>query len=394
MSKIIKKFPIDDMWNIGKSESWYSDMADEGLHLKSFGRLHVKFEKGEPAQTRYRIDILYKKPSQEQLDVYKDCRWEFVANTGMFYVFSSPEGSNAPELHTDLTEQSFTLDNLNKILKRNVIIIAASILFFVGMMLGIMFFYDEPYLFFIAGDFIIPVLFAVVDILLLFSIIRNYKYVRKVKNSLINGTPINHKEDWKKGYFINKVFNAALLSVAVISIIFPINQMIKRDEYTLPEAKNDLPIIRLADIEENPDLKRESKFYDENIDWYNRVNYNWGVLAPVQYEIVERGIVNNEMWHDNSGIYSPSVHTDFYKLTFDSMAEGLIKDLIHRHIYVPETPVIKAENENFDQLYYAVENTSKYVFASWDNNVIYVRYHGNKEISHIINLLSNLSAEE
>ncbi len=149
MSKIIKKFPIDDMWNIGKSESWYSDMADEGLHLKSFGRLHVKFEKGEPAQTRYRIDILYKKPSQEQLDVYKDCGWEFVANTGMFYVFSSPEGSNAPELHTDLAEQSFTLDNLNKILKRNVIIIAASILFFVGMMLGIMFFYDEPYLFFI-----------------------------------------------------------------------------------------------------------------------------------------------------------------------------------------------------------------------------------------------------
>lgn len=393
MSKIIRKFPIDDMWNIGKSESWYSDMAAEGLHLKSFGHLHVKFEKGNPAKTKYRIDILYKKPSQEQLDVYKDCGWEFVANTGVFYIFSSPEESNVPELHTDPAEQSFTLDNLNKILKRNVIIIIAAILFFIGMMLSIMFFYDEPYLFFIGGDFILPVLFAVIYIFSLFSTIRNYRYVKDVKNSLTSGTPINHNEDWKKGHFINKAFDVVLLSVAVLSIILPVMQMIKQDKYTLPETKNDLPIIRLADIEENPGLKRESKFYDENIDWHNRVNYNWGILAPVQYEAVESGIVNNEMWHDNSGVYSPSVHTDFYQLTFEGMADGLIRDLIHRSIYIPETPVIKAENSNFDQLYYAVDGISKYVFAGWNNNVIYVRYHGNKDIGRIIVLLSELTAE-
>ncbi len=391
MSKTVKKFPIDDIWNIGKTESWYSDMAAKGLLLKGFGRLHVKFEKGEPSKTRYRIDILYKKPSQEQIDVYKECGWDFVANTGIFYIFSSPEESNAPELHTDLTEQSFTLDNLNKILKRNVIIIAAAILLFIGMILGILFFYDEPYLFFIDGDFISPVIFILIYISHLFYTIRNYKYVKGVKNSLINGTPINHKEDWRKGNLIKKVFDTFLLSVSILCIILPINQMIKRDEFTLPEAKVDLPIIRLDDIEENSDLNRKSKFYDENIDWYNRVRYNWGVLAPVQYEVVEHGIVDNEMWDDNSGIYSPSVHTDFYKLTLDSMAEGLIKDLIHRNIYIPETSVIKAENENFDQLYYAVEDTSKYVFASWDDDVIYVRYHGNRDIHHIIKLISNLN---
>ncbi len=390
MDKIIKKLPIDDMWNMGKSESWYSDMAKEGLHLKGFGHIHVKFEKGEPSQTRYRIDILYKKPSHEQLDVYKDCGWDFIANTGVFYVFSSPEGSNAPELHTDLTEQSFTLDNLNKILKRNVIIIVISILFYIGMILGIMFLYDEPYLFFIDGDFILPVLVTVISICSLFSSIRNYTYIKELKKSLINGIPINHKENWKKAHVVNKVINIISLLIAVAGIILPVNHMIKCDEYTLPESKNNLPIIMLADIEENPDLIRESKFYDD-VDWHNRVTYNWGVLAPVQYEIVEKGIVNSEMWPDSSGIYSPSIHTDFYKLSFNSMKEGLIKDLIHRNIYEPETPVMKAENEHFDQLYYAVSNITKYVFASWDNNVIFIRYYGNKDINHIIRLLSDLT---
>ena len=45
MSKIVRKFPIDDFWNIGKTESWFSDMASQGLHLKRFGRTFVYFER-------------------------------------------------------------------------------------------------------------------------------------------------------------------------------------------------------------------------------------------------------------------------------------------------------------------------------------------------------------
>ncbi len=211
MSKIVKKFPIDDLWNIGKSESWYSDMAAEGLHLKGFSRLFVKFEKGEPAKTKYRIDILYKKPSVEQLSVYKEYGWDFVANTGVFYIFSSPDHSNSPELHTDLTEQSFTLDNLNRLLKKNMIVITVAIILMLGMILGLFFFKEEPYLFFINGSFIAPFIFVIVYLFTLYSTMRNYIYVKRIKTDLINGIPINHQENWKKHSLVNKVFNYLII---------------------------------------------------------------------------------------------------------------------------------------------------------------------------------------
>lgn len=392
MSKIVKKFPIDDLWNIGRSESWFSDKAAEGLHLNSFSRLFVKFEKKEPANTKYRIDILYKTPSNEQLNVYKECGWDFVANNGMFYVFSSPEDSNAPELHTDLTEQSFTLDNLNKILKRNIIVFTISLLLMIGLVLGIYLFSDEPYLFFInGGSFIVPIIFSFSYLFSLFITLRNYIYVKRIKVSLINGIPINHQENWKKNSLASKVLNIITILVAIIGIIISVTQMIKRDEYTLPDTKNNLPIIRLADIENNPNLQRESKFYDEDVDFYNNVQYEWNVLASIHYDVVEKVIINNEMWEDNSGVYSPSVSTDYYKLQFENMSKGLVNDLISRHIYLPLEPLVKVENTNFNQLYYSIKSHSKEIFASWDDNVIYIRYHGNADINHLIELLSKLA---
>lgn len=390
MSKIIKKLPIDDFWNIGKNESWFADMAAGGLHLKSFDRIFVNFEKGEPSNTKYRIDIFSKKPSQEQIDIYNDNGWSFVASTGMFYIFSSPENSDAPELHTDPEEQSYTLIGLNKLLKKNVIIISVSVLFIIIMILGLFIFYDEPYLLFINGDFIMPVFFSVLELYVLFTVIRNYIYVKRLKNSLMNGTPINHKENWKKGIITNRAINIILLIITLLGIAIPTIRMVKRDEYTLPETKNDLPIIRLAELEENPNLQRESRFYDDEIDSNNHVLYEWGILAPIHYNVYERGIVPEEMWNDLSGEYSPSIHTEFYQLKFEGMADGLINDLIHRNVYLPMAKLEKVENHYFNELYVVVEDSSKEVFASWNNNVIYIRYHGKSDTEHILNLLTKI----
>ena len=39
---------LGDLWRIGEYESWFSDMASEGLHLKKVGYLFAHFEKREP----------------------------------------------------------------------------------------------------------------------------------------------------------------------------------------------------------------------------------------------------------------------------------------------------------------------------------------------------------
>ena len=396
MSKIVRKFPIDDFWNIGKTESWFSDMASQGLHLKRFGRTFVYFEKGKKADTKYRIDVLYDKPSQEQLDVYKEYGWDFVAKTGFFYIFSSAQDSNAPELHTDTVEQSFTLDELDRVLKRNILVFGVATLIIAGIAFALNFYDDEPYLNLVEGNFIILFFQVLVYLHLTYSTIRNYLYVRNIKNSLINGIEINHNEDWKKGRLVTTIVNTLVVTIAAIIVFIPIVERVKSDEYTLPEMEVNLPIIRLADIEENPNLQREVSYsYNgEGIDYNNNVRFEWTPLVPTKYRISESGIVEGMMWSDNSGEYSPSIHTEFYQLRFQNMADGVLKDLMHKNLYDPRYKTAKIKNPNFHHLYVVEKSTSeatKLIFASWDNNVIYIRYHGNIEVDKIISLLENMA---
>ena len=74
--------------------------------------------------------------------------------------------------------------------------------------------------------------------------------------------------------------------------------------------------VRLADIEQNPALVRDEPYMIDNVDWGNRYTYDWSLLAPVQYETDENGIVPGEMWEDGSGEYSPSIKQGFISLVF------------------------------------------------------------------------------
>ena len=386
MSKTVRKFLLNDMWNIGKNESWFSHMASKGLHLKKIGPLFITFEKGEPTKTKYRMDVMNEKPSQEQLEMYSNYGWDFVTKGGLFYIFSSPEDSNSPELHTDPAEQGFTLVDLNKILKKNLIVMSIAIILIMGMYFFLYFLQDEPYLYMTNGYILQQFLLITLEIYTFYTSLRSLISVQKLKHSLLEGRPINHKENWKKGRLVNIIVNIVIMLASIITIIIPIVEMTKSEEYTLTDTNSTLPIIRLANIEQNENLTHEPRYNKDGVDRSSSVRYEWSPLAPIKYVVDERGIVKEEMWDDNSGEYSPSIHTRFYELTFEKMSEGLIKDLIHRYIYEPEIEVKKMTNTEFDQLYVAVDGISKHIFASWDNNVIYIEYYGNKNIDQLLSL--------
>ena len=98
-----------DYWHIGEHESWFSDMALEGLHLKKVGIHFVKFTKDNRKQMKYRIDVSQgMKITPEQEEMYLENGWFYVTSYGEFNVFSSQVEANAPELHTDPAEQAYT----------------------------------------------------------------------------------------------------------------------------------------------------------------------------------------------------------------------------------------------------------------------------------------------
>ena len=103
---------------IGETEKYYSDMAAKGWQLVKRGITFSKFEKTEPKQMRYRVEVVAPKMlvngelPEEQVAVYEDCGWEYVFSSGFLHVFRAPEGSDAPELYLEPEQQAGTLKSL------------------------------------------------------------------------------------------------------------------------------------------------------------------------------------------------------------------------------------------------------------------------------------------
>ena len=132
-------------------------------------------------------------------------------------------------------------------------------------------------------------------------------------------------------------------------------------------------------------VRGESEFID-NVDWGNSYSTNWSPFAPVQYESSENGLVPGELWADGSGEYSPSIETKFYQLSFPSMTDNLISDLIKRYNFDNESmeAYVETKNPHFDSLIVHVDEEFKEVFASKGKDVIYVRYYGYKDMNSVV----------
>ena len=394
MSKLVRRFKLGNLWECGKNESWFSDMALKGLHLQSVGNLLVTFEKEEPKKTKYRIEILEESPSQDQLDLYKEYGWELVANNQIFYIFSSPEELNAPELHTDPMEQSCTLKMLNKQLKKNMVLISILFLSFLSTIFNHFFSQDEIYLILIRQRSFAFIMLAIPYMYVVFESIRGYFVIKKIKNSLLIGIPIKHNENWKLNYLFSCIFYVYLIAMIITLLFTPYYKSVQRGLYKYM-AVEDMPTISINNIETGP-------VYDY---WHN-VRYDWGLLSPKQLSISESGYVESKIQDELSGAYtSTNIHIDYYELAFKGMAEGLLNDLINRYHreYKYDDELVKIEDRNFDRLYvdYGEEKKfiifdrmyvdkgeeTKLIFASFDKKVIQIRYTGNADIERIITLM-------
>lgn len=80
---------------IGENEKCYGDMAAKGWKLRRRGAFLSSFERCEPQQLRYRIELA--SPAlfdddltlpEEQRALYEESGWQFVTRCGLVNVFS------------------------------------------------------------------------------------------------------------------------------------------------------------------------------------------------------------------------------------------------------------------------------------------------------------------
>lgn len=383
MGRIVRRFRSDE-WRIGEHESWFADMAVQGFHLKRLGRIFAYFEKGEPKRTRYRMDVsIRKKMSVEQIQLYEESGWGLVTQYGSFYVFSSPVEREAPELHTDPAEQAYTLRELDKKLFGNALFIVVALLLIAGMLASLWFFDGTPVYMLVEGMAIQQTLLTVIIGYQAYVAVRGALSIRALRKQLIEGRPIDHHTPYRKRWRRQTIISLLFLLFAALSAIFPIMYLVKEKTETLPEESEGLPIVRLAEIEQNPDLVRAEPYWIDGVDWANRYSYDWSPLAPVQYDTDESGIVPGETWDDGSGGYSPSVHTKVYELSIPSLADPLVSDLVKRFQFGNEK-YIEAEHPELDRLLVHEDAEVKEVVASKGKAVLYVRYHGYSDLETVL----------
>jgi len=150
-------------------------------------------------------------------------------------------------------------------------------------------------------------------------------------------------------------------------------------EMNISEYNNSIPTIQLADIERAQNFEIDKDRYKSN-----HISYDWTELAPVLYEINERGIVADQMWEDQSGEYSPSLSTEYYQLRFGFLGEPLIKDLIDDALdFFRFEPILYQEilDTDFDKAVFVQVKETQMFFGALDKKVIYIRYHGYEDLT-------------
>lgn len=386
MHKVIKKLRPGDYWRIGEHESWFSDMALEGIFLEKVGLHFAKFTKGEPRRMRYRIDVSQGKHiTQEQKELYSENGWEYVTSYGEFNVFSSLVEANAPELHTDPAEQAYTLSYLEKKFIKSAVIVAVATVLMIGMLFSVWFLDASPYLALVQGGIIQQAILLVVFLYTASTSLQAAISIRTLRKTLSEGKAINHSAPWRRQHKINLIVSTFFIVIAIFGVILPWMQIAMSKTETLPMANNDLPVVRLGDVERNSELVRESSYTEKNVDWGNRYRYDWSIFAPLQYQSDEQGVIANEMWKDGSGVYSPSIHTSIYKLNFPSMNERVLFDLIKRYGEKYEGgDFLEKDHPGFDKLIIQEGRDFKDVFAAKGKGVVYIRYFGYADIDSVI----------
>lgn len=383
----IKRKMVAESWDFGGHESWFSDMAKVGLHLRKVGWFFAHFEQGEPKDTQYRIDTsTNKKMSVEDKEMFQEAGWQHVTKLGEFNVFSSPTELQAPELHTDPVEQAYTLEDLAKRLQRSTI--HTIILCVIGIAIS-SFFWKTPALTLVIGELsLIVVLLSLASSL--FTGLQSNLSIRRLRKRLLEGKAINHHAPWKKKRRLPEAISGILITLLSANLVMLVVQITLRETETLPVESDDLPIVRLAEIEQNPQLVREEEFVEEQLDRLNQYRYNWSPIAPLQYESDEQGTVPGQLWQDEDVTYSPSLHTQVYRLNFPFLSEKLLADLVRRNIY--EGDVMELESDVFDSLFIQEQEGSQEIFVAKGKGVMYAAYYGYADTAIILQLIEEKMA--
>jgi hypothetical protein len=364
MGTTIRRLMPSGMYRTGILETWFHDMSLEGLHVNEFGYYFAAFDKGEPKDIRYSMDIMAKDPGKEELQIYSDCGWDHVSYRRDVHLFRTDGNSGARALHTDKHDRELSVRRLERKMRIGIavstVLLAASIIAMVYMLM-----YDR--------DFLLSTLergSSSISANLTFFIILTVRAAEEFTGIRELGRHLRgeaeQKTGWRQTMRIRKGYLAAMALVVILTISATVSEIADTGVATMDEYPASLDVLRLPDIETRKDLysnnEQDSFFIEPK-----------SLLADSMY------IASEELF-SNDG-YESHISLHFYDLRFPSITEKVIDGWEYR---ISKGVLSKPDDPYLDYLSFEEKSGGCYVFASKGDLALVAMYTGNEASSLVV----------
>lgn len=390
MSKSVYKFKPGSPWKIGITESWLNSMAKRGLFIEKMGKYFGKFNKDEPRDMYYRIEMSEEKDelSEEQIRMYKARGWGYVTNYNNFHIFSSPYEFNTTEVHIIPEEYAQLLKPFYKKALTQLLISFAILFAFYAV---IPMFIAKRYVSVLVNmsylELFSPLIIISTFINGLFEII----YIGKLRKCLLQGTSVDHNAPWKFNYIVSIFISSCLilLSTTLVTLTFTSLFTGYDDEKTIPDDTTSMAIIRLKEIENSETLEETPISTSEEVNYERRYNLKKTFFAPLKYTSFELGSIMTNPTTTYLKSHDAILNNEVYQVRFKSMSQKLLLELWKdgEDSKADDTTPPILHDDELDLLIVQETSDGYEIYACKGKGVMRVIYTGEEDVNKIIPLI-------
>ena len=359
MTKCKRKLLPAEPYEIDALESWFSDLSAEGLHVQKANALFATFIEGEKKRLLFRMEpkqagalsTLDKIKTEERHAQHKEKGWSFVCKLDQFYVYAAEEGT-ADYFATPEEEGAYYPDSLkgnkffNFIHIENLLIVVLIAAYIFVLHRQTTYDWVEGF----ANPFCnLPVLF--------FAILagRRSRGFVKLQRSLAAGEPHHQPTDWQAPHLRRKhrLYYVCVAGMIAFVLLPFLPNVFSFSDRPIAEVKQPLPMISLAELENDPDFYAVDSYYQRDdspeIEWWEReanlVNSYPTFGSPVDLAYNQAGRIPNQA--DALGEpYESVLWVEYRRLAFFLSPKEYIKEYLGRAYETYETTAL--EDTPFD----------------------------------------------
>ena len=363
MTKCKRRLLPAEPYEIDALESWFSDLSAEGLHVQKANALFATFAEGEKKRLLFRMEPKQagalstpdKIKAEERHAQHKEKGWSFVCKLDYFYVYAAEEGT-ADYFATPEEEGAYYPDSLKGNKFFNFIHIENLLL--VVLIAAYIFILHRQTTYDWVEDFANSFCNLPVFVFAILAGRRSRGFV-KLQRSLAAGELHHQPTDWQTARLRWKHrFHYVCVIGMITFLLLPfLPNVFSFSDRPIAEVKQPLPMISLAELENNPDFYAVDSYYqrDGNAkeDWWEReanlVDSHPTFGSPVDLAYNQAGRIPNQT--DALGEpYESVLWVEYRRLAFFLSPKEYIKEYLGRAYETYEYALL-AKGKNHTRLY-------------------------------------------